>query len=97
MRCDGACLRSYRSLPSAVLQARANAIMTEQTVAAEMAAYGNLTHALGFASEDQLNFMWWDGLQSAATLPGGGGKEFLVGLDPAAYIGSTRGGARNGR
>lgn len=68
-------------------QARANALMVEQTVAAEMSAYGNITRALSFASDDQLNFMWWDGLQSAASLPGGAaGKEFLVGLDPAAYI-----------
>lgn len=67
-------------------QARANALMVEQTVGAEMAAYGNMTRALSFASDDQLNFMWWDTLQSAATQPGAEGKEFLVGLDPAAYI-----------
>jgi len=68
-------------------QATANARMTEQTVQAEMSAYGNLTRALTLTSPDALNYLWWDTLQSAAQLPGGaGGKEFLVGLDPAAYI-----------
>lgn len=67
-------------------QARANAQMTEQTVTAEIAAYTNITKALGLSSDHTLNYVWWDTLQSAAALPGAPSKEFLVGLDPAAYI-----------
>ena len=37
-------------------------------------------------SADALNYIWWDTLQSAAQQPGAPSKEFLVGLDPAAYI-----------
>ena len=73
-------------------QARANAKMTEQTVTAEMNAFGNLTQALSFDADTGLDYLWWDTLQSAALGPDGAvGKEFLVGLDPAAYIkGGTR-------
>lgn len=67
-------------------QARAGAQMTEQTVKAEIAAYQNLSKSLGFSSDNALNYIWWDTLQSAATAPGAPSKEFLVGLDPAAYI-----------
>ena len=76
-------------------QAQANARMTQQTVQAEMASYGNLSHAMRFASADALNYLWWDTLQSAAVSPRGvAGKEFLVGVEPGAYIkGAPRVGA----
>jgi len=67
-------------------QARANARMTEQTVLAEMNAYGNVTQLLGLSKNDSLNYLWWDTQQSIAVAGGARGKEFLVGLDPAAYI-----------
>jgi len=67
-------------------QASANAAITEQTVKAEIAAYANLTKALDFSSDHALNYLWWDTLQSAAKVDGAPSKEFLVGLDPAAYI-----------
>ena len=67
-------------------QARANAKIIEQTVQAEMTAYAGLNTALSFGSGDSLNYIWWDTLQSAAQLPDAPSKEFLVGLDPAAYI-----------
>ena len=63
--------------------------MTEQTVRAEINAYGNLTHQLRLSTDDGLNYLWWDSLQSAATAGTAGGKEFLVGLDPAAFIKQT--------
>ena len=67
-------------------QAQANARMTQQTVQAEMSSYGNLSRAMRFASADALNYLWWDTLQSAASLPNSPSKEFLVGLDPASVI-----------
>jgi hypothetical protein len=67
-------------------RARANARMTQQTVQAEMASYGNLSQKIRFSSADTLNYLWWDTLQSAAQLPDAQKKEFLIGLDPAAYI-----------
>ncbi len=77
-----------------VQQAQANAQIVAQTVAAEMSSYGNLSQALGFGASDALDYVWWDTLQSAALQPGkADGKEFLIGLEPAAYIsGGTRGG-----
>lgn len=71
-------------------QAQANAQMTEQTVRAEMTSYGNMSSALKFAPAEALDYLWWDTLQSAAQHPGGAnGKEFLVGLNPAAFISSV--------
>ena len=67
-------------------QARANAQMTEQTVRAEMGAYTNLSRVLHFGAADSLDSLWWDPLPSAATHDNANGKEFLVGLDPAADI-----------
>ena len=67
-------------------QAQANAKITEQTVQAEMSAYSGLSSALRLDSADSLNYIWWDTLQSAAQQPGAPSKEFLIGLDPAAYI-----------
>jgi hypothetical protein len=56
-----------------------------------MGAYANISTQLHFSSVDTLNYIWWDTLQSAAQLPNAPSKEFLVGLNPAAYI---KGGAR---
>jgi len=67
-------------------QARANAKITEQTVQAEMTAYSGLNGALSLNAATSLDYIWWDTLQSAASLPNAPSKEFLVGLDPAAYI-----------
>jgi len=67
-------------------QARANARMTEQTVMAEMWSYGNVTALLDLNQKDGLNYLWWDSLQTIAATGAATGKEFLVGLDPAAYI-----------
>ena len=69
-----------------LLRAQANAKITEQTVQAEMDAYSNLNSALTLDSSESLNYIWWDTLQSAAAQPGAPSKEFLIGLDPAAYI-----------
>lgn len=71
-------------------QAKANARMTEQTVAAEMGAFGNISKSLEFVADEGLNYLWWDTLQSSAIAGKSSGKEFLVGLDPAAYIKTTR-------
>ena len=73
-----------------LLRAQANAKITEQTVQAEMDAYSNLNSALTLDSSDSLNYIWWDTLQSAAAQPGAPSKEFLIGLDPAAYIKGTK-------
>ena len=60
--------------------------MTEQTVQAEMNSYGNVTKLLDLSGSDGLDYLWWDALQTIASTGGAVGKEFLVGLDPAAYI-----------
>ena len=66
-------------------------MITEQTVRAEMNAFGNLSTKLHLAHDDTLNYLWWDQLQSAALSPDGAeGKEFLVGLEPAAYISASK-------
>jgi len=69
-------------------QASARAKMTQQTVNAEMIAFSNITSTLSMAGDDSLDYIWWDTLQSSASSPEdtGAAKEFLVGLDPAAYI-----------
>lgn len=67
-------------------QAQANAAMTAQTVQAEMTSYGNISQQLHFEGKDGLNYLWWDSLATAAAHNESAGKEFLVGLDPAAYI-----------
>ncbi|KAL1512042.1 hypothetical protein AB1Y20_005316 [Prymnesium parvum] len=67
-------------------QALANARMVEQTVLAEMTSYGNVTAMLELGTKEGLDYLWWDSLQTIANTGGATGKEFLVGLDPAAYI-----------
>lgn len=67
-------------------QAEALATVTEQSVYSEMYAYGNLSSTVGLnTSNDLLSYMWWSDQQS-----GKQGKEFFVGLDPAALIRSSR-------
>jgi len=77
-------------------QANARARMTQQTVNAEMTAFSNITSTLSFDGDASLDYIWWDTLQAAAADPktAGAAKEFLVGLEPAAYI---RGSAPAGR
>ena len=62
--------------------AEANAKITQQTVSAEMTAFDNLASSLALTSQDTLDYIWWDLLQDDAADP----KEFLVGVNPAAYI-----------
>jgi len=65
-------------------EANARAKMTQQTVSAEMNAFDNITRTLALSGDDGLDYIWWDTLQSASGSDAA--KEFLVGLDPAAYI-----------
>lgn len=83
-------IRSRGNASQIVQKATANARMTEQTVRAEMSAFGNLTTKLSMSSTDGLNYIWWDTLQSDAQTDDGAAKEFLVGLNPDAMIRSTR-------
>lgn len=62
--------------------AAANAKITEQTVAAEMTAFHEVSSALALNAKDTLDYIWWDLLQDDTDDP----KEFLVGVNPAAYI-----------
>ena len=55
-----------------------------ETVRAEMLAFGNISDALKLSVSDGLNYLWWDSLQSLAA--DATGKEFFVGVNPAAYI-----------
>ena len=66
-------------------QALAAAQVTNQTVRAEIRAFSNLAGQLDFHSQDGLEYLWWD-LRSADAHAGDAGKEFLVGVNPAAYI-----------
>ena len=66
-------------------QALAAAQVTNQTVSAEIRAFSNLAGQLDFHSQDGLEYLWWD-LLSADAHAGDAGKEFLVGVNPAAYI-----------
>ena len=62
--------------------AQANAKMTGQTIAAEMQAYRDFADALGLTGSDMLNYIWWNQLQESDEQS----QEFLVGVNPAAYI-----------
>merc|ERR1712224_412196 len=53
-------------------------------VTAEMLAFGNISSALELSVGDGLNYLWWDSLQSGAA--DATGKEFFIGVNPAAYI-----------
>ena len=61
-------------------QAAAKAAVVEQTVAAEMNAYGNFTTIVGLDVAEGVDYIWWS---SQTSLPG---KEYLVGVDPQAFI-----------
>ena len=60
----------------------AEAHSAEQRLALELFA---LAGQLDFHSQDGLEYLWWD-LLSADAHAGDAGKEFLVGVNPAAYI-----------
>lgn len=62
--------------------AQGNAKQTEQTVAAEMFAFGNLTESLNLEPGAALDYVFWDLMQDDYAEP----KEFLIGVNPAAYI-----------
>ena len=63
-----------------LLEAEANAMVTEQSVYAEMYAYGNLTAEVDLNVSEGLSYIWWSEQEDSL------GKEFLVGLDPASVI-----------
>lgn len=63
-------------------QAEATARVTEQSVYAEMYAYGNLSQTVSLNTTEQLAYIWWSGQEDIVAK----GKEFLVGLDPSAVI-----------
>jgi regulator of protease activity HflC (stomatin/prohibitin superfamily) len=63
-----------------LLQAEATARVTEQTVYAQMYAYGNLSAEVQLNTTESLTYIWWSEQESLS------GKEFLVGLDPSAMI-----------
>ena len=62
--------------------AEANARVTEQSVYAEMYAYGNLSQTVDLNTTEMMSYIWWSGQEDIVTK----GKEFLVGLDPSAVI-----------
>ena len=63
-------------------EAEATAAVIEQSVAAEMYAYGNLSTAVDLNVSEGLSYIWWSSQLEAAQQ----GKEFFVGLDPSAMI-----------
>merc|ERR1712146_760722 len=68
-------------------QAEATAAVIEQSVYAEMYAFGNLSEAVDLNVTEGLSYMWWSGqLDLAEQGNSSQGKEYLVGLDPGAVI-----------
>eukprot|EP00316_Scyphosphaera_apsteinii_P005811 CAMPEP_0119305238 /NCGR_PEP_ID=MMETSP1333-20130426/6276_1 /TAXON_ID=418940 /ORGANISM="Scyphosphaera apsteinii, Strain RCC1455" /LENGTH=277 /DNA_ID=CAMNT_0007308283 /DNA_START=266 /DNA_END=1099 /DNA_ORIENTATION=+ len=67
--------------------ASAAVTMTEQTVSAEISAYKKLADDLELAPSATLDYMWWDLLQDDQK----DSKEFLIGVNPAAYISPSHG------
>jgi len=65
-------------------QAEATAFVIEQSVFAEMYAYGNLSQTVDLNVSEGLSYIWWSQQQEV-----GLGKEYLVGLDPASVIRSA--------
>ena len=63
-------------------QAHATARTTQQTVDAEKTAFEGIASSLDLAPSEALEYIWWDTLQAS----GDEAKEFLVGVNPAAYI-----------
>ena len=66
-------------------QAEANARVAEQSVLAEMYAYGNLSSTVDLNVSEGLSYIWWSQQEELS-----GMKEYLVGLDPKSYIRSAR-------
>lgn len=63
-----------------VQQAEATATVIEQSVEAEMYAYGNLSSHVELNATEGLSYIWWSSQLNS------GNKEYLVGLDPSAVI-----------
>jgi len=61
-------------------RAEATAAVIEQSVYAEMYAYGNLTQTVDLNVSEGLSYIWWSGQIDTQ------GKEWLVGLDPKSVI-----------
>ena len=55
---------------------------TQQTVEAETAAFEAIASSLELTPSEALECLWWGTLQAS----GDEAKEFLVGVNPAAYI-----------
>jgi len=62
-------------------QAEANVRVAEQSIAAEMYAYGNLSSTVELNVSEGLSYIWWSQQEELS-----GRKEYLVGLDPKSYI-----------
>jgi len=65
--------------------AAANMQITQQTVQAEIAAFATVANELQLNPSDTLDYVWWDLLSQGAA----DSKEFLIGVNPAAYIRSA--------
>merc|ERR1712023_372551 len=61
-------------------QAQAAASVIEQSVSAEMFAYGNVSQTVNLNVSEGLSYIWWSAQIDTQ------GKEFYVGLDPNAVI-----------
>lgn len=66
-------------------QAEATAYVIEQSVLAEMYAYGNLSQTVDLNVSEGLSYIWWSQQQEV-----GLGKEYLVGLNPGSVIRSAQ-------
>lgn len=73
--------------------AEASVKMTEQTVSAEIYAFRKLADSLGLTPAETLDYVWWDLLQDDYK----DSKEFLVGVNPAAYISPSHSNTRSAR
>lgn len=62
-------------------QAEAVARVAEQSIYAEMYAYGNLSQAVDLNVSEGLSYIWWSQQEETA-----GAKEYLVGLEPAQMV-----------
>jgi len=63
-------------------EAQGKVRVTELTVSAEMTAYSKIARDLNLTATEALDYIWWDTLEAERAKT----KEFLVGVDPAAYI-----------
>lgn len=63
-------------------EAQGKVRVTELQVGAEIAAYTKIAQELNLSSAEVIDYLWWDTLEAERE----NSKEFLVGVDPAAYI-----------